>query len=207
MRLSGAVADGSSRSCSDTPWPAMAGFGRAREQRWASTMPGHAGIGGIATCPRRFVGGQRVGHAASTAAAREDLEAAHAGDAGHARPRRRRPGRSRRSPTHGGRASNATGTASCTPVAFRRLAGKTQVFVFPDDHQRTRLTHALGGRPGGRRRVARALGLNVALDRGDRPRPRLRPRPGWPRQRGRPVAVRRRRLRPCGVGRRRHARR
>lgn len=27
--------------------------------------------------------------------------------------------------------------------AFRRLAGKTQVFVFPDDHQRTRLTHAL----------------------------------------------------------------
>ena len=28
-------------------------------------------------------------------------------------------------------------------AAFRRLAGKTQVFVFPDDHQRTRLTHAL----------------------------------------------------------------
>jgi dGTPase len=27
--------------------------------------------------------------------------------------------------------------------AFRRLAGKTQVFIFPDDHQRTRLTHAL----------------------------------------------------------------
>src|SRR5438046_9109243 len=28
-------------------------------------------------------------------------------------------------------------------AAFRRLAGKTQVFVYPDDHQRTRLTHAL----------------------------------------------------------------
>lgn len=28
-------------------------------------------------------------------------------------------------------------------AAFRRLAGKTQVFIFPDDHQRTRLTHAL----------------------------------------------------------------
>ncbi len=27
--------------------------------------------------------------------------------------------------------------------AFRRLAGKTQVFIFPADHQRTRLTHAL----------------------------------------------------------------
>jgi dGTPase len=46
--------------------------------------------------------------------------------------------------------------------SFRRLAGKTQVFIFPDDHQRTRLTHALevaqvaGG-------IARATGLNVAL--------------------------------------------
>jgi dGTPase len=47
-------------------------------------------------------------------------------------------------------------------TAFRRLAGKTQVFVFPDDHMRTRLTHALEvaqvavG-------VARPVGLNAAL--------------------------------------------
>ncbi len=46
--------------------------------------------------------------------------------------------------------------------AFRRLAGKTQVFIFPEDHMRTRLTHALEvaqvavG-------VARAVGLNVTL--------------------------------------------
>jgi dGTPase len=46
--------------------------------------------------------------------------------------------------------------------SFRRLAGKTQVFIFPADHQRTRLSHALevaqvaGG-------IARAVGLNVAL--------------------------------------------
>jgi dGTPase len=46
--------------------------------------------------------------------------------------------------------------------SFRRLAGKTQVFVFPDDHQRTRLTHALEvaqvavG-------IAQACRLNVAL--------------------------------------------
>ena len=46
--------------------------------------------------------------------------------------------------------------------AFRRLAGKTQVFVFPDDHQRTRLTHALEVAQVATG-IARALGLNVAL--------------------------------------------
>ncbi|HZB41664.1 MAG TPA: HD domain-containing protein, partial [Ilumatobacter sp.] len=47
-------------------------------------------------------------------------------------------------------------------AAFRRLAGKTQVFVFPADHQRTRLTHALEVAQVATA-VARALGLNVAL--------------------------------------------
>jgi dGTPase len=47
-------------------------------------------------------------------------------------------------------------------AAFRRLAGKTQVFVFPDDHQRTRLTHALEVAQVARG-IAEALGLNVAL--------------------------------------------
>ncbi len=47
-------------------------------------------------------------------------------------------------------------------AAFRRLAGKTQVFVFPDDHQRTRLTHALEVAQVARG-VSAALGLNVAL--------------------------------------------
>ena len=46
--------------------------------------------------------------------------------------------------------------------AFRRLAGKTQVFVFPEDHQRTRLTHALEVAQVATS-VARPLGLNVAL--------------------------------------------
>jgi len=47
-------------------------------------------------------------------------------------------------------------------TSFRRLAGKTQVFVFPEDHQRTRMTHALEVTQIARS-VAQALGLNVPL--------------------------------------------
>ena len=47
-------------------------------------------------------------------------------------------------------------------TAFRRLAGKTQVFVFPQDHQRTRLTHALEVAQVATA-IARACRLNLAL--------------------------------------------
>ncbi len=47
-------------------------------------------------------------------------------------------------------------------TAFRRLAGKTQVFIFPADHQRTRLTHALEVVQIANA-IARACRLNVAL--------------------------------------------
>ncbi|MHB8329157.1 MAG: HD domain-containing protein [Acidimicrobiales bacterium] len=47
-------------------------------------------------------------------------------------------------------------------TAFRRLAGKTQVFIFPADHQRTRLTHALEVAQVATS-IARACRLNVAL--------------------------------------------
>src|SRR5690606_6023619 len=47
-------------------------------------------------------------------------------------------------------------------TAFRRLPGKTPVFVFPADHQRTRLTHALEVAQVARS-ASQAIGLNVAL--------------------------------------------
>ncbi|MGZ4756843.1 MAG: HD domain-containing protein [Acidimicrobiia bacterium] len=47
-------------------------------------------------------------------------------------------------------------------TAFRRLAGKTQVFVFPEDHQRTRLTNALEVAQVATS-IAAACRLNVAL--------------------------------------------
>ena len=47
-------------------------------------------------------------------------------------------------------------------TAFRRLAGKTQVVVFPRDHQRTRLTHALEVAQCAVS-IARGLRVNVTL--------------------------------------------
>jgi len=47
-------------------------------------------------------------------------------------------------------------------TAFRRLAGKTQVVVYPRDHQRTRLTHALEVAQVAQA-IARAVGANATL--------------------------------------------
>ncbi len=47
-------------------------------------------------------------------------------------------------------------------TAFRRLAGKTQVVVFPTDHQRTRLTHALEVAQVATS-IARGVGANASL--------------------------------------------
>ena len=74
--------------------------------------------------------------------------------------------------------------------AFRRLAGKTQVFVFPEDHQRTRLTHALEVAQVATA-IARARAGQRGAHRGHRARARLRARPGRPRVRGRLQPVRR----------------
>ncbi len=77
-------------------------------------------------------------------------------------PRGRGPEPPRGSRIRSGPVSSGIGTGSCTRAPFRRLAGKTQVFVFPDDHQRTRLTHALEVAQVATA-VARVCRLNVAL--------------------------------------------
>ncbi len=47
-------------------------------------------------------------------------------------------------------------------TAFRRLAGKTQVVVYPTDHQRTRLTHAIEVAQVASA-IARGIGVNATL--------------------------------------------
>ena len=90
-------------------------------------------------------------------------------------------------------------------TAFRRLAGKTQVVVYPSDHQRTRLDPRPRGRPG--RHLDRSRDRRQRRPRrGDRARSRLRPRTRRPRQRGRVRRLPRRRLRPRAVGSRRRPR-
>ena len=130
-----------------------------RERDWAATMRGHVAAG------------VEVAHADSSATV----------DAGSGLLREAREEREAASLRAGATRSNGAGhraveeapdpTRTCFErdrdrilhaTAFRRLAGKTQVFVFPDDHQRTRLTHALEVAQVARS-VSRALGLNVPL--------------------------------------------
>src|SRR5688500_1760275 len=141
-----------------------------RAKRWASTMEGHSYVGGHPRTPgvvpeiRLAHEGPGVPTGAVETLARAEREAAEnvllasgatravgAGD--RARPEDADPYRT---------CFERDRDRILHAPAFRRLAGKTQVFVFPDDHQRTRLTHALEVAQVAAS-VARALGLNVAL--------------------------------------------
>ncbi len=140
----------------DLPYPDSA---EERADRWAATMTGH-GSDDVVVAHADSIA--TVGDAVvRTRAAREDDEAAtlatnatRASGAGHRAidespdPFRTCFERDRDRILH--------------DSSFRRLAGKTQVFVFPDDHQRTRMTHALEVAQVARS-IAEALSLNVPL--------------------------------------------
>ena len=126
---------------------------------WAETMAGHHGEGQVRAHSEP---GGRLGVAGPVLREqREEWEAAHL-----------RPGAAR-AVGAGDRAIREEPDPERTcferdrdrivhSTAFRRLAGKTQVVVFPTDHQRTRLTHALEVAQVATS-IARGVGANATL--------------------------------------------
>jgi dGTPase len=131
-----------------------------RAQRWASTMDGYAGGAAV----RRAHRDSSASVGAVGTLRREEREhvedltlapgATRARDAGQrATPEEPDPLRT---------CFERDRDRILHATAFRRLAGKTQVFIFPQDHQRTRLTHAIEVAQVAVS-LARAARLNVAL--------------------------------------------
>ncbi len=155
-----------------------------RSRRWAATMAGFAGHPRVSGDPEELEGGHTVGgggvavrvaHADSRAgvsttggrdpamargAREEDEEGTLAPGATRAAGAGRRARQEEPDPWR--TCFERDRDRILHSSAFRRLAGKTQVFVFPEDHQRTRLTHALELAQVATG-VARACRLNVAL--------------------------------------------
>ncbi len=140
----------------------MAGIDE-RAERWAATMSGHSSDDGN--------GGVQFAHADSWAGSgsrtfltREALEERQAATLATLATRAHGAGQRaiEEPPDEWRTCFQRDRDRILHATSFRRLAGKTQVFVFPDDHQRTRLTHALEVAQVATS-VARALGLNVAL--------------------------------------------
>jgi dGTPase len=131
-----------------------------RTERWASTMAGHAADADFRTAHFGAATGPGK-HTPVTRELREEREAIHLSDGATLAI-----GAGRRAiaeePDPWRTCFERDRDRILHASAFRRLSGKTQVFVFPADHQRTRMTHALEvaqvavG-------VAQALGLNTAL--------------------------------------------
>jgi len=139
-----------------------------RSARWAATMAGYSGPVRLAHAdssarigPAPEAGSAAAGAAPRGRAERRELEdrllapgATRSSDAGQ---------RAEPEPPDDWRTSfERDRDRILHATSFRRLAGKTQVFVFPQDHQRTRLTHALEVAQVATA-IARACRLNVAL--------------------------------------------
>ena len=137
-----------------------------RSRRWAATMEGYEGAADDVTVAHRDssatidVADETSNTPGSLAEREEQLDATLAKGAtrGHGAGHRARP----EEPDEFRTCFERDRDRILHSSAFRRLAGKTQVFVFPDDHMRTRLTHALEVAQVATG-VARAVGLNVAL--------------------------------------------
>ncbi len=139
-----------------------------RNRRWASTMAGHGGPGiTFAHADSHVTVGGRDGAGTGDGLPGLDRQGREATETdqltpgatrSHGAGRRVRP----EDPDRWRTCFERDRDRVLHATAFRRLAGKTQVFVFPDDHQRTRLTHALEVAQVATS-VARACGLNVAL--------------------------------------------
>jgi dGTPase len=132
-----------------------------RAERWASTMAGQAVDAGI---HQAHSGSDAVRLGPAPVLGRPEREAAEAVSLAPGATRAVGAGRRARAeaPDQWRTCFERDRDRILHSTAFRRLAGKTQVFIFPADHQRTRLTHALEVAQVATA-IARACRLNVAL--------------------------------------------